>query len=236
MIDAAKLAAARAAVGTLAIEKSAGKGSVTINLARRPLANFLATVGAFGVGIPAGLGINRKIDEWDRQKKRQKPSGGPSKPAKPSKSSGESDKPATPSKASGEPDKPSTPPKVSDDRLPLSPALPSPASLAPASSLPASSLPAWSPPASSAPASYSPASYSPTASSSDAFSPGETRQFARHGLDPERLRFIQTLSNLRQGMNLDRKLFEQALAGKLPAGVLGGGGETNEEADVESYA
>jgi len=74
-------------------------------------------------------------------------------------------------------------------------------------------------------------SFSPTA-----FSPTEETQFARHGLNPERLKFIQTLSNLRQGMNLDRKLFEQALAGKLPAGVLGGGGETNEEADVESYA
>jgi hypothetical protein len=79
-------------------------------------------------------------------------------------------------------------------------------------------------------------SFSPAAFSPAAFSPTEETQFARHGLNPERLKFIQTLSNLRQGMNLDRKLFEQALAGKLPAGVLGGGGETNEEADVESYA
>lgn len=65
------------------------------------------------------------------------------------------------------------------------------------------------------------------------FSPLERTQFARHGLDPDRLRFIRTLSALRQGMNLDRKLFEQALAGKLPADVLGG---SNDEEGLESYA
>jgi hypothetical protein len=67
-----------------------------------------------------------------------------------------------------------------------------------------------------------------------AFTPQEQLQFERHGLDPGRLKFIRALSSLRQGMNLDRKLFEQALAGKLPAGVLGGGGD--EEEDVEAYA
>jgi len=67
------------------------------------------------------------------------------------------------------------------------------------------------------------------------FSEKERRQFARHGLDPERLKFLRTLGAYRQGMNLDRKLFEQALAGKLPAGVLGGGGE-DEGDDLEAYA
>jgi hypothetical protein len=134
MIDAAKLAAARAAVGTSDTEKSAGS-----------LGKLLAAAGAIGGGALLG----HELD--------------------------------TPSK-----------PPASSGGLP----------------------------------SFSPAAFSPT----------EETQFARHGLNPERLKFIQTLSNLRQGMNLDRKLFEQALAGKLPAGVLGGGGETNEEADVESYA
>ena len=67
------------------------------------------------------------------------------------------------------------------------------------------------------------------------FSEQERRQFARHGLDPDRLKFLRTLGAYRQGMNLDRKLFEQALAGKLPAGVLGGGGE-DEGDDLEAYA
>jgi hypothetical protein len=66
------------------------------------------------------------------------------------------------------------------------------------------------------------------------FTDTERRQFARHGLDPERLKFMRTLGAYRQGMNLDRKLFEQALAGKLPANILGGGGE--DEEDLESYA
>jgi hypothetical protein len=66
------------------------------------------------------------------------------------------------------------------------------------------------------------------------YSPEELQQFRRHGLDPGRLRFIQSLNAMRQGMNLNRKLFEQALAGKLPADVLGGGGD--EESDLEPYA
>lgn len=66
-----------------------------------------------------------------------------------------------------------------------------------------------------------------------AFSPTERVQFERHGLDPDRLKFISALSSLRQGMNLDRKLFEQALAGQLPSNILGG---TGEEDELESYA
>ena len=66
-----------------------------------------------------------------------------------------------------------------------------------------------------------------------AFSPIEQMQFARHGIDPERLRFAQTLGRLRQGMNLEQKMFERALAGKLPGGVLGGG---DEEESLEAYA
>lgn len=67
-----------------------------------------------------------------------------------------------------------------------------------------------------------------------AYSPQERRQFARHGMDPENLRFIQSLSRMRQGMNLESKLLQQALSGKLPADVMGGGGD--EESDLESYA
>ena len=67
-----------------------------------------------------------------------------------------------------------------------------------------------------------------------AFSHGERNQFARYGLDPDRLKFLQSLSNLRQGMNLDRKMFQQALSGKLPPNVMGGGGD--EEENLESYA
>jgi len=66
------------------------------------------------------------------------------------------------------------------------------------------------------------------------YSPEELRQFHRFGIDPSRLRFMQSLSQFRQGMNLDKKLFQQALSGKLPADVLGGGGD--EEADLEPYA
>lgn len=68
----------------------------------------------------------------------------------------------------------------------------------------------------------------------DPYSPQERRQFARHGMDPENLRFIQSLSRMRQGMNLESKLLQQALSGKLPADVMGGGGD--EESDLESYA
>ena len=65
------------------------------------------------------------------------------------------------------------------------------------------------------------------------FSPQEQGQFARHGLDPDRLKFMQTLGRLRQGMNLENKLFQQALSGQLPANVMGGG---EQEEDLESYA
>jgi hypothetical protein len=66
------------------------------------------------------------------------------------------------------------------------------------------------------------------------FDPTERMQFARHGLDPERLKFMQTLSNLRSGMNLEQKMFQQAMAGKLPANVLGGGEDEGE--NLEAYA
>lgn len=72
-----------------------------------------------------------------------------------------------------------------------------------------------------------------TADQPSAFSPTERMQFERHGLDPDRLKFLSTLSSLRQGMNLDRKLFEQALAGQLPSNLLSG---TGEEDELESYA
>jgi len=68
----------------------------------------------------------------------------------------------------------------------------------------------------------------------DPYSPQERRQFARHGMDPENLRFIQALSRMRQGMNLENKLMSQALSGKLPADVMGGG--KDDEEDLESYA
>ena len=68
----------------------------------------------------------------------------------------------------------------------------------------------------------------------DEFSPMERAQFARHGLDPERLRFASTLNRYMQGLNLDRKLFGQALSGQLPPSVLGGGDEGEE--DVEAFA
>ena len=45
----------------------------------------------------------------------------------------------------------------------------------------------------------------------------EHQQFARHGLDPARLKFLSTLSRLRQGMNLERQLTGEALSGRLPA-------------------
>lgn len=68
----------------------------------------------------------------------------------------------------------------------------------------------------------------------DSFTPVERMQFARHGINPESLQFAQALGRLRQGMNLEQKMFEQALAGKLPANVLGGGGTEGES--LEAYA
>jgi len=69
----------------------------------------------------------------------------------------------------------------------------------------------------------------------DPYSPQERRQFARFGMDPERLKFLQALGRMRQGMNLENKLMSQAFSGKLPADVMGGGGGNDEE-DLESYA
>lgn len=82
------------------------------------------------------------------------------------------------------------------------------------------------------------ASAASTSKGSDAspFSAQEREQFARFGMDPDRLRFMQSLSGLRQGMNLEKKLFEQAMSGSLPASVLGGGGGKEPEEDLEAYA
>ena len=68
----------------------------------------------------------------------------------------------------------------------------------------------------------------------DPYSPQERAQFARFGMDPDNLRFLQTLGSMRQGMNLENKLLSQAMSGKLPADVMGGG--KNDEEDLESYA
>ena len=68
----------------------------------------------------------------------------------------------------------------------------------------------------------------------ETFGPVERMQFARHGLDPDRLRFVQSLGRLRQGMNLEQKLFQQALSGNLPPAVLGG--EGGGEESLEAYA
>ena len=56
------------------------------------------------------------------------------------------------------------------------------------------------------------------------FDPSEKRQFARFGLDPERLQFMRTLSNLRRGMNLEQDLFNRAMSGAetpTSGGVMG---------------
>lgn len=56
------------------------------------------------------------------------------------------------------------------------------------------------------------------------FSPGEEQQFARFGLDPRRLRFLRTLSDLRRGMNLDQELTDRAMKGTITpssGGVMG---------------
>lgn len=46
------------------------------------------------------------------------------------------------------------------------------------------------------------------------FAPGEQRMFARHGLDPQRLRFLKTLGGFRKGMELESRLLDEALGGQ----------------------
>jgi len=46
------------------------------------------------------------------------------------------------------------------------------------------------------------------------FSPFEHRMFTRHGLDPQRLRFIKTLANFMSGMGLENRLYSEALGGR----------------------
>jgi hypothetical protein len=46
------------------------------------------------------------------------------------------------------------------------------------------------------------------------FSPEELVGFQRMGLDPRRLRFLQTLSGLMKGMNLEQELMDRALSGQ----------------------
>ena len=46
------------------------------------------------------------------------------------------------------------------------------------------------------------------------FSPSEQQMFARHGLDPQRLRFIKVLGDLRRGMALESRLYSEALGGR----------------------
>jgi len=50
------------------------------------------------------------------------------------------------------------------------------------------------------------------------FDPQEMQQFARHGIDPARLKFLSTLSQLRQGMNLNKQMTEDAMRGSLAGG------------------
>ncbi len=66
----------------------------------------------------------------------------------------------------------------------------------------------------------------PAAAPAPTFSPSEHRQFARFGLDPRRLRFLNTLADFRRGMNLERDLFGRALTG---AAAPTSGGDTGEE-------
>ncbi len=56
------------------------------------------------------------------------------------------------------------------------------------------------------------------------FDPGEQRQFARFGLDPKRLRFLNTLASFRRGLNLEQELVGRALKGAetpTSGGVMG---------------
>ena len=47
------------------------------------------------------------------------------------------------------------------------------------------------------------------------FTQPEQRQFARFGLDPERLKFLNTLASFRKGMGLEQELTDRALGGKI---------------------
>lgn len=47
----------------------------------------------------------------------------------------------------------------------------------------------------------------------DAYSPEEQRSFERVGLDPKRLKFTRTLSDLMQGMNLQDEMMGRAMSG-----------------------
>jgi hypothetical protein len=56
------------------------------------------------------------------------------------------------------------------------------------------------------------------------FSPEEHQQFQRFGLDPQRLRFVNTLANFRRGLNLEQDLISRALQGEATptsGGVMG---------------
>ncbi len=65
-----------------------------------------------------------------------------------------------------------------------------------------------------------------------AFSPSEEQQFARFGLDPRRLRFLNTLSAFRRGLNLEQELVGRALRG---AATPTSGGVMSEE-ELAPYA
>lgn len=45
------------------------------------------------------------------------------------------------------------------------------------------------------------------------YSPRELRSFARYGLDPQRLRFMQTLSGLMQGLRIQDEMLQRAMRG-----------------------
>ena len=64
------------------------------------------------------------------------------------------------------------------------------------------------------------------------FDPGEQRQFARFGLDPRRLQFLNTLASFRRGLNLEQDLVGRALKG---AGTPTSGGIMGEE-ELAPYA
>jgi hypothetical protein len=54
------------------------------------------------------------------------------------------------------------------------------------------------------------------------FTPEELRQFARFGLDPKRLRFMNTLAQLRKGLMLEQELMDKSLQGKTTPTVSAG--------------
>lgn len=70
----------------------------------------------------------------------------------------------------------------------------------------------------------------PLPSEEPEFDPSEQRMFARYGMDPERMKFLQTLANWRSGMDLERGMLADALKGKLPAPSAGASN------DLASYA